>query len=226
MIPAMLTFYVLNAVTTFRLPNDESQAIIATILWALFFLSGIVMLGVAIVEMRRGSSLPRVIFILTNWGTQFGTVVTALIILNYQNKMWLWPYVMMIGWAVFSTNHWLAAIGISFRVWDGARSRHDWRARLPFILTLGVVSVVFGAFLVAVFYQPAGRVPLRFAEIVISFRLGAAIVHFLYDRWSYQFHRPEVAATIGKDLFRYGEVISGARDISSADSPAGAGAVA
>jgi hypothetical protein len=71
-------------------------------------------------------------------------------------------------------------------------------------------TAVFGLLFVVlpftVTYSTSGPAPLpwwiRATIPAVSLRLGLGFVHFLYDRWLWQFSDPRVRATIGADLFR------------------------
>lgn len=128
-------------------------------------------------------SLPRAIFI---------AVDGAALALVFCVGLW--------GFAIIALNHWLVAIGLAAHVDANANQRSSW----PFALT--VMAAGFALF--CLLFVDLYRLPtvgltiaaLHFTVISVSFRLGLGFVHFLYDRWLYQLHRPEVRATIGADL--------------------------
>src|SRR5262245_29915107 len=98
-------------------------------------------------------------------------------------------------------NHWMVAIGLSSRVY----SVHRGRSPALFIVGLlaagmGLFWLIFGSGVdLATIFDPAFVV--KTTMIAMSARYGVAFTHFLYDRWLWQFSKPEVRATIGKNLF-------------------------
>jgi hypothetical protein len=105
------------------------------------------------------------------------------------------------GFAIWSVNHWLVAIGLSSHVY----AVHRGRSEVVFIAGLVAAGVVLfwlifgsGVNLHTVF-DP--RFVVRTTMIALSLRYGFAFTHFLYDRWLWQLSNSEVRATIGKNLF-------------------------
>jgi hypothetical protein len=146
--------------------------------------------GMAWREIQKGMGLPRLIFILTDG------FALALV--------WWNP---LVGFAVYSVNHWLVAIGLSshvspFRPWVFAGA----------MFLIGSIGFLW--------LNPSqnGNI-LRAVPIVVCARVGLGFVHFLYDRWIWKFSNPAVRATIGNDLFG----ASAASAVNSSFLPAGVG---
>jgi hypothetical protein len=97
-----------------------------------------------------------------------------------------WVPLAMVG--VVSVNHWVVDIGLSCRA-----ATHGW------IFVIGVL--LLGAIGFAWMVPTAYGMLVRMIPAIVSARLGLGMVHFLYSRWVWQLGRPEVRATIGRDLF-------------------------
>jgi hypothetical protein len=124
---------------------------------------------------------PRILFILTD---------SAGLALIFWSGLW--------GFAIWSLNHWLVAIGLSGHVFG----RGAWRRELLFVAGLvgaGMVVfwLVFGSGVnIDTLFDP--RFVVTATMVAMSVRYGVAFTHFLYDRWLWQFSNPEIRATIGK----------------------------
>jgi len=144
----------------------------------------VALLGVAAMLLREKRVSPRVLFILAD---------AAGLMLFLWSGLW--------GFAIWSVNHWLVAIGLSSHVY----AVHRGRSAAPFIaglLAAGMIVfwVIFGSGVnMTTIFDPAFVV--RTTLIAMSVRYGVAFTHFLYDRWLWQFSNPDVRATIGKDVF-------------------------
>jgi hypothetical protein len=105
------------------------------------------------------------------------------------------------GFAIWSVNHWLVAIGLSSHVYGVHRGRS------PALFVAGLLAagmlvfwLIFGSGVnLGTIFDPTFVV--RTTMIAMSLRYGVAFTHFLYDRWLWQFSNPAVQATIGKNLF-------------------------
>lgn len=148
------------------------------------FYIGAGLLGIVAMLMLETRWSPRIVFILAD---------AAGLMLFLQAGLW--------GFAIWSVNHWLVAIGLSSHVYAVDRRR----SAAPFIVglllaSIGVFWLIFGAGLnLAAIFDP--KFVVRTTMIAMSVRYGVAFTHFLYDRWLWQFSNPEVRATVGKDLF-------------------------
>jgi hypothetical protein len=161
--------------------------------WARDFcvtLSIIATSGMLARELWIGNGLPRLFFILADG---LGLAL-----------MWWQP---MIGMAVYSINHWLAAIGLA----SHAAPVRGWLF-VSGMLVLGTVGLLFltptpmGTFLSVgsglQWLHPISEAGTWIvAPMLVCARLGNGIVHFLYDGWCYKFSDPRVRATIGRALF-------------------------
>jgi len=124
--------------------------------------------GMLLRDFKRGISLPRLVFILTNG--------LALALIWWQS---------IIGFAVYSLNHWLVAIGLSSHVYS---VRWHW----AFVLTMLLVGAVGFFWLI----PTANGALLRVIPVFVSARLGLGFAHFLYDRWLWKMTDPRVRAAI------------------------------
>lgn len=147
--------------------------------------SGAMMLivGMLVREWFGVRSLPRAIFILTDG-------LGLILVFNYG----------LMAFAIISLNHWFVAIGLASHVDANANCRSPW----PFaMMVMGVGFVLF----CVLFFDPAGvrthglsSAALSFTATAVGFRLGLGFCHFLYDRYLYQFSKPEIRRTIGADM--------------------------
>jgi hypothetical protein len=134
--------------------------------------------------LREDKLSPRILFIAAD---------TAGLALIFWSGLW--------GFAIWSINHWLVAIGLSSHVY----AVHRGRSAVMFVAGLVVVGValfwlIFGSGVNRhTLFDPSFVV--RTTMIALSLRYGFAFTHFLYDRWLWQLSNSEVRATIGKDLF-------------------------
>jgi hypothetical protein len=144
----------------------------------------VALLAMSAMLLRETRLTPRILFILADG---LG------LMLFLQSGLW--------GFAIWSVNHWLVALGLSSHVY----AVHSRRSATPFVAGLlvagiGVFWLIFGSGLnLATLFDPTFVV--RTTMIAMSVRYGVAFTHFLYDRWLWQFSNPDVRATIGKNLF-------------------------
>lgn len=142
------------------------------------------LLGVVAMLMRENRWSPRIVFILAN----------AVGLMFFMSSV-LW------GFAIWSVNHWLVALGLSSHVY----AVHRGRSAALFVAGLmaagiGVFWLIFGAGVNRdTIFDP--KFAVKTTVIAMSVRYGVAFTHFLYDRWLWQFRNPDVRATIGKNLF-------------------------
>jgi hypothetical protein len=131
----------------------------------------------------------------TRWSPRVLFIIADGVALMFFVESFLW------GFAIWSVNHWLVAIGLSGHVYGVQRGRSP----APFVAGLLAASVVvfmliFGSGVnLKTLFNP--KFVVQTTMIVMSVRYGVAFTHFLYDRWLWQFSNPDVRATIGKDLF-------------------------
>jgi hypothetical protein len=127
---------------------------------------------------------PRILFILTD---------AAGLALMFWSGLW--------GFAIWSVNHWLVAIGLSSHVY----ANNAGRSAAVFVVGLSAAGMIVfwlifgsGINLHTLFDK---RFVVHATMVAISVRYGFAFTHFLYDRWLWQLSNTEVRATIGKNLF-------------------------
>jgi hypothetical protein len=141
-------------------------------------------LSAVLVMMLRETRLsPRILFILTE---------AAGLALVFWSGLW--------GFAIWSINHWLVAIGLSSHVY----ANNTGRSAIGFIAGLiaaGIIAfwLIFGSGVdFHTLFDP--RFTVHATMVAMSIRYGLALIHFLYDRWLWQLSNPEVRAIIGSDL--------------------------
>lgn len=114
-----------------------------------------------------------------------------------QSLCLLFPGLMIV--AANGINHWIVSIGLASHV-DG-RSHH----RSPLIFASFIIIVGIAVFW-ALFWKRGALYSWNLRDMIdlalpyAGFRLALGFVHFLTDRSLYQFHKPEVRATIGREL--------------------------
>jgi hypothetical protein len=149
-----------------------------------------VLAGVLLMMPWENRLSPRILLILTD---------AVGLVLIFWSGLW--------GFAIWSVNHWLVAIGLSSHVY----AMHRGRSAVAFIAGLSAASIVifwliYGSGVnLHTLFDP--RFVVHTTMIALSLRYGFAFTHFLYDRWLWQLSKPEVRVTIGKNLF---ELPSGA----------------
>jgi hypothetical protein len=118
------------------------------------------------------------------------------------------------GFAIWSWNHWLVALGLSSHVYAvqpasiGGPVHHRAAGAGLFVFWL-----IFGRGVNPdTLFDP--QFAVKTTMIAMSVRYGVAFTHFLYDRWLWQFRKPEVQATIGKKPVRLSRALT-ARPASS-----------
>lgn len=152
--------------------------------------------GVAVMLAREGMrdfSLPRVVFIVATAMGPFLLLWWGFFDSKLHHQLpWFpfWPAVF--GFAIITTNHYLASIGIAGHVF----SRHRGGSFPMFVAAVLVV----GAALFATLFVDLRTWALHITAITVSLRIGLGFVHFLYDRWLYKLSDPRVRATIGQDV--------------------------
>jgi hypothetical protein len=105
------------------------------------------------------------------------------------------------GFAIWSVNHWLVAIGLSSHVYSVHRGRSAAVFAAGLIAAgMAVFWLVYGSGVNPHTLFDPGFV-VRATMIAISLRYGFAFTHFLYDGWLWQLSNPQVRATIGRNLF-------------------------
>jgi hypothetical protein len=142
------------------------------------------LLGVLAMLLRENRWSPRIPFILAN----------AVALMFFMESI-LW------GFAIWSVNHWLVALGLSSHVYAVHRGRSA-ALFITGLLAAGlfVFWLIFGRGVNSdTLFDP--KFVVKTTMIAMSVRYGVAFTHFLYDRWLWQFRKPEVQATIGKNLF-------------------------
>jgi hypothetical protein len=117
----------------------------------------------------------------------------------------------LIGFALYTANHWLVAIGLSSHIYSVHRSKtsdatHWYNSPLVFAFILIMASLIcFGLLFVS--FTPSesdislANFTLQITALAFGIRAGLGFVHFLYDRYIYKFSDEQVRATIGKDMF-------------------------
>jgi len=131
----------------------------------------------------------------TRWSPRILFIIADGVGLMFFVQSFLW------GFAIWSINHWLVAIGLSSKVYGVQRGRSS----VPFIaglLAAGVLVfwLIFGSGVnLDTIFDP--KFAVQATLVAMSVRYGVAFTHFLYDRWLWQFSNPDVRATIGKNLF-------------------------
>ena len=131
----------------------------------------------------------------SRWSPRILFIIADAIGLMFFLQSFLW------GFAIWSMNHWLVAIGLSSHVYGVQRGRSP----APFVAGL-IAAGVFVFWLIYgsgvnldTIFDP--KFAVKTTIILMSARYGVAFTHFLYDRWLWQFSNPDVRATIGKNLF-------------------------
>jgi hypothetical protein len=125
--------------------------------------------------------LPRVLFIVTD--------ALGLVLVFWQG---------LTGFAIYSVNHWLVAIGLASHVHAGHRGRSP-------ALFAGLL-MVSGTILFALLFLTFPRFAFRVTMPAIGLRVGIGFVHFLYDRYIWKLSDPQVRETIGRDLLSSGRL--------------------
>ncbi|HEX5009775.1 MAG TPA: hypothetical protein VFY71_05190 [Planctomycetota bacterium] len=131
----------------------------------------------------------------TRWSPRILFIVADAVGLMFFLQSFLW------GFAIWSMNHWLVALGLSSHVYGSERGRSP----LPFVLGLAAAGVLvfwvlFGTGVnLSTIFDP--KFVVKSTIVLMSVRYGVAFTHFLYDRWLWSFGNPDVRATIGKSLF-------------------------
>jgi hypothetical protein len=145
--------------------------------------------------LAAGAGVVAMLLTETRWSPRILFIVADGVALMFFVQSFLW------GFAIWSVNHWLVAIGLSSHVYGVQRGRSP----APFVVGLlaaGVLVfwVIFGSGVnLDTIFDP--KFVVGTTMIAMSVRYGVAFTHFLYDRWLWQFSNPDVRATIGKNLF-------------------------
>lgn len=189
--------------TSYGMGTLQSAYAVGAIVFGLICLSVVATLLFIVYELRHGTSLPRVLFILSiGICLAFAALSVGFRFLGGPASSPSWVLVTSaLPLGIYSINHWLVALALSSQLWPSRRQG------MVYIAGVLIVGGLLGSGVTAVFIWPEWvrdssaswgfHVDMtRVAIIVIAQRLWLSSYHYICDRELYRLRDPVVRAAL------------------------------